>query len=232
MVDNFGIEFTPGEDLYVVFWNQIEVLRQASGGWVAKTGGVLDVWPLAEYSIGRTDVADYRLQTPYADLSRMCAGIADGRGIDVVARYYKKVGADYDTTTDTILHSDPFLVCFGQRGPATMPPLLDFVVVPGYRKDLDPKVASFWVQITANGVPVDLSAVSGSHYVTVTVRKENEGADLFTATSSTVDAGGRILVTHDTPGYVIDRSYWCTVEYKTSAMGSTLLKRVKPFLGA
>lgn len=227
----FGLSWTPGKTIYVAFWNTSAVWRpqtQAFENFNAAYNYATAY--LVEFSIaGRADVSSYRSDS--LSLVPFAPGIVSPYGgRDVIARYYVQQGVSPNLATDPIIHEEAFQVQFGARGVDCQNPLIDCVVVPGYRKDLTPKIASFWVQVTVNGEPINLSTINELHYCRVAVRREGDGADLFVATSTTLDDQGRFLVEYETPGYVIDRSYWVSVGYGLN--GIVYVTRSKPFLGA
>lgn len=231
--EQFGTLWDAGNNLYLVIWSDVEALNPSSGAW-----GIPGTWSnyvtdLVEKSLGRTDQSAYEIFGSLGfDLQKICPTlIAPNVGRQCVARIYRQTGGSKNPATDPILSEESFHVAFGRRGiGATDLPRIEFKTVPGYRKDLTPKLAEFWVQIHVNEEPINLTGVSGSHYIRVQVRKEGESADMIDVQSSTIGADGRWFLEYESPTYEKDRLYWATVSYHKGS--SMLLQRSVPWYGA
>ncbi len=234
-LEQFGVLRPPGETIYVVFWRDVEACNPSTGAWGLPNSGTWSnyVQELFEKSIGRADVSQYEIFSDGFDLAKLCPTLlARNMGRNVVVRYYLQAGGVANPATDQILAEQSLCVAFGRRGigPSDLP-RMELLCEPGYRSDLTPKLATFWVKLHVNDDPVNLTGVSGNHIIAVTVRKEGASSDLLTVEDSTIRNDGSWYLTYETPGYEKGRLYWITVTYRQS--GSTpLLERTFPFFGA
>jgi len=196
----FSIDHASGKTMYCVFWKAGQYYDWVSDAWETPSAGsdANAVRTLTESELDGNAFSYYA--TAAQDLTKLNNTLAT---TDVVVRYYEQAGGSANITSDAIIAAQPFSVVAGFYNPT-----IDIEWAPGHKKDESPKVASFFITVTADGTPIDLSSLSGTAPgCTVTVFKEGNTTAEFTDSVTAPNSNGCFYVTRDTPGYVGDRTH-------------------------
>lgn len=222
--EHFSIQHVTGRTLYAALWYGNQVRDHLANNWRTTDNGYVTL-PVTEYPRLGNPLSWYRL-TDALNLSTVNPDVDDR---ELMLQWYQRLGATPNLTTDPVVAVTPFRVFAGERD--VVPGVL---LAPGFRRDLVPEKASLWVTVLAGLKPVNLNLVTPAigWSVTVAVRREGDGADLFSVTRTSTagaEADGRVLFDVANPGYTAGRTYLATV---TVAGGSGSYTRTQSFHAA
>lgn len=216
-----SFDHASGRTLYAIVWYQGTYFDFTDAAWETPTAGsdAQAVRAMTEHTLDGNATSHYA--TAAIDMAVVWSYLTPR---EFVVRIYDQQGGSPDITNDPVIKSLPWTLAVGRNNP-----VLDIQAIAGFRKDESPQVASFWLTVTADGEPIDLTTIADSPAPTVvaTVRKEAAAADLLTSGSVALNAAGQFYITFSTPGYTADRTYLGTVN-----IDSGKLVRVIPFLAA
>lgn len=216
----FHRQHPSGQTLYAVLWYRATYFNWSAEVFQTPASGTYSAAARAmtEDSLAGHAISSYR--TAALDLAAVWNQLTPR---DCVVRYYLQAGGSPDIDSDLLIGSEAVQLIAGRLAPR-----LDITLVSGHKKDLAPRVASFWLTVTADGEPVDCADLDDADLsCAVVVRREGDSADFLTAELEEPDDDGRYYVTFSTPDYTADRTYMIRVN-----IGSGTLIRDVPFYAA
>lgn len=218
--ESISRQHNSGQNLYAVLWYQATYFNWSAAAWQSPATGTYAAAAivLTEYSLAANAQSLY--QSAAVELSPAWNRLAPREAFIAI---YVRAGGSPNPATDVLLDLIPVRLQAGRINP-----VMDITLVAGHQKDVIPRVASFWLSVSANGEPVDCSGLDDADLTCdVVVRREGDSADFLTAEAAEPEADGRYYVTFETPDYTADRTYMCRVN-----IGSGTLIRDVPFYAA
>lgn len=214
-----SVDHTSGKTVYAVAWLDGTYWDTVAQAFTTGSGSWADaVLATTEHALESNAKSNYEMSAALT-LADLWNGLAFKQH---VIRFYEQAGGSADLTNDLLIHQRGVNIACGFDSPE-----LDIVMVPGHRKDLVPKEATFQVALTADGEVIDGSALDdGPFACSVEVHLGGDAALLFTGTVAGEDALGRWFINHPSPAYVADRTYLANVKIGAS------FSRMKSFYGA
>lgn len=215
-----SFDHASGRTLYAVVWYQSTYFDWTDNALETPSAGsdAQAVLAMTEYALDGNATSHYA--TSAINLATLWNYLT---AREFVVRIYDQQGGSPDLTADPVIKSLPLKVALGRNNP-----VLDVQAIAGFRKDENPQVASFWLTVTADCEPIDLTTISGTApTVVVTARKEAAASDLLTSGTVALNAAGQFYVTFATPQYTADRTYLANINVDSG----TLIRQL-PFLAA
>lgn len=196
MQETFSIDHTAGQTVYAVLWDDAgNYFDFTDTAWEVPSAGSDANAVRACSEVTLDGNATSLFKTAALNLDTIWNRWAEKT---CVLRFYDQAGGSPDLTTDAVIGAIAMRLQLGHIDPE-----VTLQVQPGFTSDTNPKVATWWVTVLANGHPIDMNAIAGTKpTLAVELWKEGDGAAFLTSGATAVTAAdGRFYVTFSDPGF-------------------------------
>lgn len=210
--EDFTTRFDPGQTVYPRFQNSAgQVFDWDDESWKSEAS-VVDPVPSSGVSEVATLKGDQSLYKTTIDLLKLNATLST---VNVWTMWVRQLGASPNLSIDEEISTERVDIIRAGR----LNPVFTLKYQQNQKLDEPNTPASFWLSLLDRGEFVDLGDVSPAPGITIDIRKEGEGADLFQATAASPDASGSFYLTYDNPGFGADpRLFKATINIGSGAL--------------